>query len=53
LILQDSGIERPDPIDQRRDPFDAMLGDHRGHAQLGDQPHHHLEHVLGRLRIEL
>jgi hypothetical protein len=53
LILQHPGIERPDPVDKGRDPFDAMLGDQRGHAELGDQPHDDLQDVFGGLRIQL
>ncbi len=30
-----------------------MLGDHRGHPQLGNQAEHDLQHILGRLGVEL
>src|ERR1700730_17715588 len=53
LIAQPPAVERPDPIDVGGDAFDAMLGDHRRHTELGNQPQHDLQHVLGRLRVEL
>src|SRR5438309_6615554 len=43
LITQHAPVERPDPIDEGGDALDAMLGDHRGHAELGNQPEHDLE----------
>ena len=30
-----------------------MLGDHRRHPELGNQPEYDLQHVLGGLRVEL
>ena len=53
LVAQHPAVERPDAIDVGGDAFDAMLGDHRRHAELGNQPEHDLQDVLGRLRVEL
>src|SRR5438094_7376566 len=53
LVAEHPGLEGPDPIDKRGDPLDPMLGNHRRHPELGNQPEHDLQHVLGRLRVEL
>ena len=52
-VAQHPGIEGPDPIDKGGDALDPMLGDHRRHPELGHQPEHDLQHVLGRLWVEL
>ena len=53
LVTQHPGVERPDPIDKGGDAFDPMLGDYGRHPELGNQPEHDLQDVLGRLRVEL
>src|SRR4029077_14255982 len=53
LITEHTAVERPNPIDEGGDALNAMFGDHRRHAELGNQPEHDLQHVLGRLWVEL
>ena len=53
LIEHPARFDGPDSIDKGGDPFHPMLRDHGCHPELRDQPQHDLEHILGRLGIEL